>query len=572
MKYAVRTGTDVLTLFRKACVAHGSSFAKQVVSATDDGSLATFLKENAPVPASYACFETFATDWLLANLLKKSPLLPGLRKVDRERKAYSSWKAAEVACASTNRAIASLRRGSCALTGISVGERTNVAGIISDAQRKILSVIGDSPCVDSILARGRWSGGATALTPRGTSVGEKVSASPSVTRGAYRLAAYMMCEDYSWLRSLGIEAEGPCTPLDLNFEVIEWNRLEFVPKTAYTERAICAEPSLNAFMQQGVGRTFRRALKRVGVDLDDQSWNQRLAAIAEDAMLATLDLEAASDTVAYGLVELLLPEQWFTILNALRCDVTKHKDVYHRLNKFSAMGNAFTFELESLIFWAISESVVEATSASRLLAIYGDDIIVPQESAPALTLVLETLGFRLNREKSFFRGTFFESCGVHVFQKKTVTPVYSKTRLNHVSEVIRLYNSLVRWADRCFDSWSTPCTRPFLRALWIKDSFHTPWIDGDEGFITPLHSFAEDLQRGYRCKVLVAVATTEACSHEAGFLAYKLRRPTFSNADPRGFVAKSGERWVSKVTWIPHWRLDDAAIRQLIKSAPSSAP
>jgi hypothetical protein len=66
----------------------------------------------------------------------------------------------------------------------------------------------------------------------------------------------------------------------------------------------------------------------------------------------------ASDTLAFEVVSWLLPNDWWWALEQCRSPVgVLPSGETIRYQKFSSMGNGYTFELESLIFWAISQQV-----------------------------------------------------------------------------------------------------------------------------------------------------------------------------------------------------------------------
>ena len=81
---------------------------------------------------------------------------------------------------------------------------------------------------------------------------------------------------------------------------------------------------------------------------------------------------------------MLLPEAWFDLLNDCRSQAVSYKGEWIELNMFSSMGNAFTFELESLIFWAIANAVCYCSGSRGHISVYGDDIIVPSGAAGLL--------------------------------------------------------------------------------------------------------------------------------------------------------------------------------------------
>ena len=109
------------------------------------------------------------------------------------------------------------------------------------------------------------------------------------------------------------------------------------------------------------------------------------------------------------------------------------------------MGNAFTFELETLIFWCLTRAVVEELQLSqngRVFA-YGDDIICPTEAVPLLYKVLDFCGFTVNTEKSFTSGPFRESCGGDYFLGFDIRPYYVKKNIDG-STLFSMHNFFVR--------------------------------------------------------------------------------------------------------------------------------
>lgn len=247
---------------------------------------------------------------------------------------------------------------------------------------------------------------------------------------------------------------GPCSLLPSEFVACNSMRVVTVPKNMFTDRTIGVEPTANTYLQQGVGRFFKTCLFRHGIDLTDQGWNQTLAKCAQGLGLATVDLSMASDTVAYWLVGELLPPAWFQFLCDLRSEYAvmqgeSGKKVVIPLEKFSSMGNAFTFELESLIFYALAFAVcIEVGVPTTFLSVFGDDIILPAEAYEKLRTTFQVLGFQVNSEKSYHKGRFFESCGVHAFDGYDVTPIYQKELLFGLPELVRCHNRVVRWCLR----------------------------------------------------------------------------------------------------------------------------
>jgi len=226
-----------------------------------------------------------------------------------------------------------------------------------------------------------------------------------------------------------------------------------VPKNALTDRVIGIEPDFNIFVQLGFGAAIRRRLRRFGVDLDyGHSSNADSARDgSRDGTLATVDLSSASDRISYKLVRFLLPEDWFSALSACRTPAVNIGGSISPLRKFSSMGNGFTFELQSLIFWALTSSVCEYEGDEwwRVL-VYGDDIVVPARSYERLVGVFSFLGFVINPKKSYKDGMFRESCGAHFFNGRNVKPIYLKECLHGTQSIYKIANALRLYCHRRF--------------------------------------------------------------------------------------------------------------------------
>lgn len=209
------------------------------------------------------------------------------------------------------------------------------------------------------------------------------------------------------------------------------SKLTFVPKNAKTYRTITPQPTLNGFVQAGIGDYMMALLKRKGLDLYHQTRNQQLCFVASrEGRLATVDLSSASDTIAYQLVKFLLPTDWFDLLAGCRSGcVTYRESELIILQMFSAMGNFYTFPLESLIFWALTraaccrDGVTEPASLSEI-GVFGDDVILPVRFFDRATALFEVCGFTINRKKSFASGPFRESCGVDYLRGINIRPYY----------------------------------------------------------------------------------------------------------------------------------------------------
>lgn len=376
--------------------------------------------------------EGFAQDLLVSSFLSK---YKGLKLSYRTKDvALAGFAAAEESCRTTN---SRLRKPD---------PHGRLAQVMYLAQRKISDILGDVNHVrfDSC----GWGPGSTfSLSGERSSLVDKLCEERiSVTLGALKYAQVGIGQDIHWLQARGIPADAACTLLPSEFLIVKGNKVTTVSKNAKTDRVIAMEPTANIFMQKAIGSHIRRCLSKVGVDLNDQSVNQHLASIAFRDGLATVDLKAASDTISKQLVFQLLPYDWFVLLDDLRSKSYSLNGKWSDYHKFSSMGNGFTFELESLIFYAITCAVCSVTQSSGTISVYGDDIICPSSALPLLAEVLDYVGFQVNASKTHSSSAYRESCGKHYFLGGDVTPIYQKEIPNELQEIYRLANRIRRFA------------------------------------------------------------------------------------------------------------------------------
>lgn len=427
---------DFSEVFHALCKSVNTPYAQ---SCWDKWVTRSYCDQTAPNPEHYCSATSFGIDYLVYSWPSKAKCNVDGR--DLKRKALDSFIADE----NFNKITSAKLRGWMQLGSHDPG----VEELIFALRRKIASILG--PCdYGKIFESCKFGNGATAtISRRNARIDKKITTVPlSVSASALGLARCVVESDPLWLSAItGRSVEGPTSLLPENFQVVDYNVFDTVPKSLKTDRSIAKEPTLNGFLQQGVHIYLRKALKRCGVDLRDQTRNQRLAALAQSTGLATIDLKSASNSVTTALIELLFPIDWFCLLDSLRSRKTLLPNgELHKNVMFSSMGNAFTFELESLVFHAILHAVC---GSQAVTSVYGDDIICPQKDAKNVITVLEAFGFRINLDKSFIEGRFFESCGKHFFDGFDVTPVYQKEppRQSDI-ERIRAHNRLVRWALR----------------------------------------------------------------------------------------------------------------------------
>jgi len=198
---------------------------------------------------------------------------------------------------------------------------------------------------------------------------------------------------------------------------------------------------------------MRNKLKRVGIDLRDQSRNQKLSEQGslewelEDPYV-TIDLSSASDSISVGLCRNLLPPEWFCYLNSIRSHSYLLNGDLHRYHKFVTMGNGFCFPLETLIFASLCVTAYNEVGRKPDYSVYGDDIIVRRSVADRVLLLLGVCGFKANPKKTFLEGPFRESCGTDWFSGEDVRPVnldYAFDSFENIAKFCNIVRSKGAW-------------------------------------------------------------------------------------------------------------------------------
>jgi len=483
----------------------------------------------------------FANDYFICKILSKWKGWK-MGKVDSRASALIGWETDEALNQRTNARIRGFVQG----TGF---PGYDISAIISKAQYHVGRVLGTFR-LSKVLSSCRWGPGATWDYPRGTFRDQKLSNGMSCTREALPFMKLLIEGDPNWCEAItGFYPSGPFSVMKSFWKETNASRFATVPKDWDKDRCIDMQPTANGYLQQGVGQYIRSRLKTVGIDLNSQEGNQKDASLAYFQALATVDLQSASDSVTKELVSLLVPWDWCQYLHALRTKYTQfgRNGPKVETEKFSAMGNAFTFELETLIFWAISLACTELVGVKdRHVRVYGDDIIINRDVYDTLENALSYLGFRVNDSKSFRSGNFFESCGRHYYLGgNDVTPIYQKNLVNSPEECIRFHNRLVRWGERIHgDPWYFDEGLMIIQALYY-DVSHNPFLnshdlpriplgtEGDDGFLSDEGFFQRDMNGGFYTYVLRrAKSPVTRLKHEA-YLQLKLNEPSFRLNIPR---------------------------------------
>lgn len=233
-------------------------------------------------------------------------------------------------------------------------------------------------------------------------------------------------------------------------------KLISVLKNTTSRRTITIEPFLRQYLQQGLNTALRESITECRVlrnclALTDQSKNQELALKgSRTANWATIDLKSASDLLSVKLVESVFRHhpQFLKMMMEVRTPFVYTADSEEsavELGKFAGMGNATTFPVQSVCFavvgiaaildtWGRKPTMDSVLRASRLIRVFGDDIVIHKDHAHQVVMWLQSVGLKVNTKKSFLEGNFRESCGVEAYNGVEVTPIYIRHWPHQIDE------------------------------------------------------------------------------------------------------------------------------------------
>lgn len=438
---------------------------------------------------------------------------------DLDKVAFEKFDKFELLCKSTNRRFRFLE-----LDPLFKGSTVWLHNAVI---HKISKILGDFES-DEFFSMPDWGPGASTLIKRrDASPAKKFQCETGITRDLHDLIPDALLEgNYPlWFRQLKLSGF-PGYQLG--------NKVITVPKDASTNRVIAIEPGINLWFQKSIGNMIRRRLLRSGVDLRWQTSNQQLARLGSISnRIATVDLSSASDSISCAVVEELLPPRWYHLMDACRSHYGSRNDSNFKWEKFSSMGNAFTFELESLIFYAVACCCAERQHlGSSEVNAYGDDVILPSACYEEFSRMMTFYGFVVNGKKSHYDSPFRESCGGHYYRGVDIKPVYMKSRLSSIPSLFRLANAVRRLARRRnnYFGCDVKFRRLFERLVQLVPRplrLRIPEGLGDGGFIGSFDESTPSRARhgieGYRTSSLVEVSKTYLDETE-GYLLYSLWR------------------------------------------------
>lgn len=251
------------------------------------------------------------------------------------------------------------------------------------------------------------------------------------------------------------------------------SRFKFVHKTLGKPRGICIEENEMQFMQQGLKALMYKLIEnhpltKGKVNFASQDVNRTLALESSASRkYCTIDMSDASDRISRDLVFKIFKynPNMLHLLNNLSTRIITMPSGDINCNKFSPMGSGICFPIMSIVHWSLIRAILYLSLLPDYhmddFYVYGDDLIIPQDTYEAVTTLLERFGMKLNINKSFSKSFFRESCGMDAFNGVKVTPVYFKY-IPSVHPTVAALESLIAIESQLYKDY--PLTAEFIRS------------------------------------------------------------------------------------------------------------
>mgnify|MGYP001133745662 CR=1 FL=1 len=229
-----------------------------------------------------------------------------------------------------------------------------------------------------------------------------------------------------------------------------------VPKSFKALRGITPHTTIGAFSSKGLGLMFEQVCEDVGLPITrTQNRHRRyVKRYSKTRTHATADLSNASNSFTVALLNACLPREWFRACMYGRVGHLEIGGKTYKLESVMTMGVGYTFPLQTLLFYAILDSIAELANVRGLISVYGDDLIYPRELHPMVSQIFRDLGFQLNADKTFVTSHFRESCGADFFNGVDVRPYQPEGECknlrgpNALSFIYKVVNGLrARWSS-----------------------------------------------------------------------------------------------------------------------------
>lgn len=460
---------DVASIARKLYTDINTSVSLSLLQALNSGDI-DYIAKATVSPKDYDSADSFFVDYAAVSFLRKYEDLASLGKssLDPQKAAVEAFFQAEKQCLQTNERLLAYQEGHLPVPSL-------IAHALHEARRVLLMVLPRVPSLKDVeISFG--PGSTSECVGEFVTIADKLNAFPTLTWGSRHLVDVVKNSPW-WFNHLAamhpafvrdpiwqiddfgnsyLSELSKCAP-----RLVRGNRFFCVPKDATKHRGACIEPHLLTLFQRDAGRRLTWSLDRLGLNKesrpkyngfgseytqpDKNGWAARRASLTGE--LATIDLSAASDTISYELVKFLLPTAWFDYLSSIRSEETLIEGQWVELEKFSSMGNGFTFELETLIFYALVRGVYSAVGINpepQEIGVFGDDIVCSSAIVPQLLEVFSFAGFTINEKKTFFDSHFNESCGQDFFKGIDVRPFFLKRSPKLATDWFAIANGIRR--------------------------------------------------------------------------------------------------------------------------------
>lgn len=404
-------------------------------------------------PLYFAGVEKYRRDVQATDFLRKIEVEDPERVEQLEFECWSEFLSCERECYLANKRLQPFIDGTWETSPLN----TKFSTIVKKARNWLIKVLG--PCPDAETLMGRFGPGGTFETELWM---RKVRNNLVAYDKLQQMPTFTVRSAHLW-QSLDLLYKGVWGEVPDPSACMLGDRFSSVTKTVLKRRPIALGPGFNVFMQLAVNDALVPRLSRQGIHLkrktqpkspirmdstnEGQQLHRKLARLnSVSGDCATVDLSSASDLNAYNLVQLLFDwnssDDWFELLSALRSPKIRFQGRWLRLEKFSAMGNGFTFPLETLIFCSLLHAV--GCRIGEDTFVYGDDMIIPKELVSDAVAVLRFVGHRPNLKKTYTDGYFRESCGGDFLLGHDVRPYFLKKDPQNATNWISIANNLWR--------------------------------------------------------------------------------------------------------------------------------
>lgn len=242
-----------------------------------------------------------------------------------------------------------------------------------------------------------------------------------------------------------------------------------VPKSWKILRGITPLTLLALFYSYGVGDQVEDRLREVGLDIrrlqgKHRKLVKRFSRRRNDDTIggshATVDLQAASQSLTSVLLNQVLPREWYNACKKTFCRQLIVGDAETYTSSVLPMGNGLTFPVETLVFYCLTKAIGELTHTEGIYSVYGDDLIYPSKLHPYVARIFPDIGLRINADKSFVRAPFRESCGSDFYRGADVRPFFlpdarhQATATQYAVWLYQVYNGLTRRWNPCEIPWT----------------------------------------------------------------------------------------------------------------------